>query len=77
MITNQAYGPHSTETANLILPGHTYLGVATEPFETELRNRLHDILELWEEEANQSEDPEQIFYMIDQISDALYPPEED
>ncbi|UDL16740.1 hypothetical protein SEA_ATUIN_47 [Arthrobacter phage Atuin] len=50
---------------------------ATEAFEADLRSRLHDILEQWEEEANQSEDPEQIFAMIDQVSDAMYPPEEE
>jgi hypothetical protein len=80
MISNNDY---TTEPISLTLPTNGVYPAncvvpdsALEPFETELRNRLHDILEQWEIEANESGDPEQIFTMIDQISDAMYPPED-
>jgi hypothetical protein len=70
-----SYGNFSTEPVVITRPYFHTLETPT-PIDLELHSRLHDILEQWEEEATKSEDPEQIFAMIDQISDAMYPPED-
>lgn len=64
---------------DVILPHHLFEAVtdSAEPFETLLRSRLHDILEEWEEAYLSSpSDRALIFECINQISDAMYPPED-
>ena len=55
------------------------LQATTTNYEHELRQRLHDLLDTWEELAdNEPDHARQLFIwdMIDQATDAIYPPED-
>jgi hypothetical protein len=65
---------NSNQNYSTIEPAHIL-----RPYEAELRTRLHDILEDWEDYADKIAHPalqKEIRAMIDQISDAMYPAED-
>ena len=71
MISNQHY---STEPVQITFP----VGVQ-QPFEAELRSRLFDIMDEWEERADKMTHPalqKEFRAMIDQIDSAMHPPED-
>jgi hypothetical protein len=63
--------------------GEAHIDIITaegEPFEADLRGRLFDIMDDWEERADKMTHPalQKTFReMIDQIDNAMHPPEED